>query len=626
MEMCFIFAPLILLFNQLIQIQMKKFYSLMSVALLSAVTAFGQLSMRTAAKNNAAPPSERQRPAQTNPNARLTDPQNNTQAIIWSDDFSNASNWTIANEVGNTDDWVIGTDPPSGAYAIAPITSTSAANGFALYDSDLMCSGDQVGNLTNANAIDCSGHPNVRVRFEQYYRRYIDSTYLYVSNDGVNWTQFQVNQSLQVNDFTPSNPTMTTIDITSVAGNQATVYIRFQFYSPASLGTGAGCAYAWMVDDVVLEDVPADDVAMVPSYPSQYTMIPLTQVQPIDLAATIANVGGNSETNVGFTANVYLFQGSWTQVFNGVSSTAANLNAGDTSTLLTAGLFNITDTGIYAFEYISFMDNADGDQSNDTLLAYIVVNDSTYARDEAAITGMLDNSLGFNANTGNLGNIYDAVVSTSVKSISIFCAAPTEGDQVTVSMYSVTGGMPDVNLSTSSPYTFTADDETNGVFLTLPLSNPVAVSGGNQFFVCADQLGQNNLTLGYNLNINTPATTYFQVAGGGWNELAAGGFPGTLLVRANLDLDDKVMESEFAKGISMFPNPTNGKLYIHNNGQKADMTVTVYNNVGQLVYTRDFTQMTNAVVDLTEQSEGVYTVQIKSGNEVATRSVVISNN
>jgi hypothetical protein len=615
------------LFNQKIKFKMKKFYSLIAVALLSAVTTFGQLSMRTAPKNNAVPTTERTLPAQTSSSARHVNPQNNTQAIIWSDDFSNASNWTISNDVGNTDDWVIGTGVPSGAYAIPGITSTTAANGFAMYDSDLMCSGDQIGHLTNATAINCTGHPAVRIRFEEYYRKYIDSTYLYVSNDGISWTLFPLNTTLAQNDFTASNPTVVSVNISSVAGNQATVYIRFTFYSPSSLGTGSGCAYAWMVDDVVVEDVPADDVAMVPGFPSQYTMIPLTQAQPVNLSAQIANIGGNAETNVGFTANVYLYQGGigWTQVFNGLSATAASMNSGDTSAFLSAGPFNFTDTGVYAFEYISFMDNADADGTNDTLLAYVVVGDSVYARDEAAITGTLDNSLGFNANTGNLGNLYDAYVSTIVKSVSIFCAAPVTGDQVTVSMYSITAGLPDVNLSTSSPYTFTNDDETNGVFLTLPLSNPIAVSAGQQFYVGADQLGQNNLTLGFNLNVYTAGTSFFQVAGGGWNTIDLAGFLGTFLCRANLDLDDRISESEFAKGISLFPNPTNGKLYIHNNGQKENMTVSVFNNVGQLVYTAAFTQMANAVVDLTSQSAGVYTVQIKSDKDVATKSVVISN-
>lgn len=383
------------------------------------------------------------------------------------------------------------------------------------------------------------------------------------------------------------------------------------------------------IDDLNVGALPADDCGMVEGYPSQYTMIPLTQAMPIDLSASVTNAGGNTETNVGFNANVYLFQsGSWNQVFNGPSNTVASLNSGATSSALSAGMFNITDTGVYAFEYISFMDNADANSSNDTSINYIVVTDSIYARDEAAITGLVDNSLGFNANTGNLGNVYDAVTNLIVKSISFFCAAPTEAEQVTASMYSMTGGLPDVNLGTSAPYTFTADDNTNGVFLTLPLPTPVAVAAGQQFYVGADQLGQSNLTLGFNSNVFTDNTVFFQVAGGGWLEInvgTGGAFIGSFLVRANLDLYDAVEESDFANEISVFPNPSNGKLYIHNNGQKENMTVAVFNNLGQTVYSGSFSQMSNAVVDLTKESAGVYSVQIKSDKKITTKSVVISN-
>src|SRR5437868_919246 len=98
---------------------MKKFYSLITVALLGAVTTLGQLAKSPAHKNHATPSNELKVPAHSSSSARHTNQQNHTAAIIWSDDFSNASNWTITNDVGNSDDWVIGTGVPSGTYAIA---------------------------------------------------------------------------------------------------------------------------------------------------------------------------------------------------------------------------------------------------------------------------------------------------------------------------------------------------------------------------------------------------------------------------------------------------------------------------------------------------------------------------
>src|ERR1043165_6380325 len=131
---------------------MKKLYSLFSVLLAGSIAVLGQVASGPVKKNHIVPASEQKVPKFNRlSSARHANPNNQTQSIIWSDDFSNASNWVISNDVGSTDDWVIGTNGPSGAYMIPAITSTTAANGFALYDSDLMCSGNQIGNLTTAN-------------------------------------------------------------------------------------------------------------------------------------------------------------------------------------------------------------------------------------------------------------------------------------------------------------------------------------------------------------------------------------------------------------------------------------------------------------------------------------------
>ncbi|MFN8154499.1 MAG: T9SS type A sorting domain-containing protein [Bacteroidia bacterium] len=177
-------------------------------------------------------------------------------ASFWSDDFSNAANWTISNQSGNSDNWVIGTSVPSGSFAIPAITSTSAANGYALFDSDLLCSGDQIADVTTANSINCSSESTVTLSFEQYYRRFDDSTFVFVSVDNVNWTKFPVNEAYANNQSSATNPEVVTVDISSVAANQATVWIRFEFWSPSTYTTGPGgapgCAYAWMIDDVAL--------------------------------------------------------------------------------------------------------------------------------------------------------------------------------------------------------------------------------------------------------------------------------------------------------------------------------------------------------------------------------------
>ena len=86
---------------------------------------------------------------------------------IWTDDFSNAANWTIGVLSGTNDNWVVGTAVPTGDYAIPGINSTTAANGFALFDSDLLCDVDN-GYIATAVSIDLSTHDTVELQFEQF--------------------------------------------------------------------------------------------------------------------------------------------------------------------------------------------------------------------------------------------------------------------------------------------------------------------------------------------------------------------------------------------------------------------------------------------------------------------------
>ena len=167
-------------------------------------------------------------------------------SLYWSDDFSNAANWVIGNEPGTTGDWVIGTGVPSGDFPIDGIESTTAANGFALFDSDLFCSSFPIqgdAHVQLANSVDLTGlGTGFILQFEQHYRQYQGASYVEVSTDGTNWTAYQVNAGLGGNDAT-DNPDFAQVNISgAIAANPSTVWIRFRY-----IGV---CDYSWMVDDV----------------------------------------------------------------------------------------------------------------------------------------------------------------------------------------------------------------------------------------------------------------------------------------------------------------------------------------------------------------------------------------
>lgn len=182
---------------------------------------------------------------------------NNNPQVFWNNDFGNSSDWTTANGSGNADNWSIGTAGPTGFYAIPAILSPTAANGFGLFDSDLLCSGNQNAYLTVASPINVAGYQDVKLRFYQQYRKYFDSTMVEVSTNGQQWTSFLVNGSLANNDFSNGNPEFVEVDISSVADQQAQVWFRFRFWSTTATHTAnGGCGYSWMVDDVSLQGTP----------------------------------------------------------------------------------------------------------------------------------------------------------------------------------------------------------------------------------------------------------------------------------------------------------------------------------------------------------------------------------
>lgn len=84
----------------------------------------------------------------------------------------------------------------------------------------------------------------------------------------------------------------------------------------------------------------------------------------------------------------------------------------------------------------------------------------------------------------------------------------------------------------------------------------------------------------------------------------------------------------FASGIKMFPNPSTGKVQLTFNGNVTpDMTVTVYNVLGEEVMPATFYKAgtTNAELNLQSVSNGLYLVKIQSNNGTAVKHLTIQH-
>ena len=164
---------------------MKKIFTLITVFAMSS-SAFGQSSII-----KKAPLATKKTVSVINRNMSNNNfsENSNTRSVIWTDDFSVPANWTKASPTG-PGLWTIGTAGPQGGFLITNINSTTKANGFALFDSDVDCSSNQVANITTANPINCSANPAVILKFQQQYRRFFDSTFVFISNNGTSWVKY----------------------------------------------------------------------------------------------------------------------------------------------------------------------------------------------------------------------------------------------------------------------------------------------------------------------------------------------------------------------------------------------------------------------------------------------------
>jgi len=88
-------------------------------------------------------------------------------------------------------------------------------------------------------------------------------------------------------------------------------------------------------------------------------------------------------------------------------------------------------------------------------------------------------------------------------------------------------------------------------------------------------------------------------------------------------------EPEFSQHLNMFPNPTSGKVTIQVDGNvSSDMTVTVYNILGEVVKEPVFYKAGTTTMEVNMQNalNGLYLVKIQSQNGTAVKQLTVNHN
>ena len=389
------------------------------------------------------------------------------ESFPWTSDFSDQSDWTASGG------WVIGTDVPAGSYSdgMGAIASTTADNGFAMYDSDDI--NGTAGSLTMTNPIDLSDATNTGLILEFYGRNFYDSLWVEYSIDGAIWDDIgNMYYGIDVNQSS-ENPSTLRYNL-NVLDGESTVWLRFRYEA----GNGAG--YASMIDDIIIEELHDNDIELVESMLDHttalygyYGMTPVSLVQDQLIRAVVKNVGSQTQTGVQLNTSV---SRNGVTVYEG-NSAIQNLAPGVTDTLFSATYFKPVDTGSYYLNVDFEQSETDATIDNNGEDSIVFqVTDSMFSRAYWLSRTYSASSLGANAEFA-CNYFINAPVEINSANVIIH-AATAEGCEIRMKLYSLNDNTFERTLLLTSDTALTPESAESG---SVAFRFPFNKDGVNEF-------------------------------------------------------------------------------------------------------------------------------------------------
>ena len=589
-------------------------------------------------------------------------------APIWEEDFSGGfpqgwSTYTSNTQGGlSTCPWVYTTDGSwgyfqgtQGASAAAGINSTTASNGYLISDTDSanhhsygQPSGttyEYIESSFTTSAINLSMNSAVSLEFEHLFRynnlgsaQFVPPT-VSVSSDGITWTSYQVNSGVPSNTNS-LNPETVSLNISSVAGNQSTVYIK--------IGWTSRCYY-WMIDDMKIIESPPNLLAMqdetfggwLLSNPTTtgdmgipYTFNPMKQAvaNPYRIEATILNKGGLPQLNT--KLNSLITDGGATVYFSD-NSTGVTLNILDTITVSTQNTFQPTNYGSHLVEFWASSDST----STDTVRKSTIVTDTIYGRDydwdtDGANAGVNGYYLGRHDCGQALANAFEIYTTDTVTSISFHVNDQSvAGAELSVELYEYDPSQSPpspILLEESDTYTLTASDIGN--WMTLKLLNPTSVYAGTAYLAAVKGNAHPIDTSLISPSGSDGVVSFIQDNG---CDIGSGGFgywysaSKTLMIRMNLVASSAAtgISDNYSNGyLEFYPNPSNGKITLEMNKVINDKyNVRISNLIGQTVYSinEEINGFFKEDIDITKFGKGTYLITISNSSTSITQKLIV---
>jgi len=568
---------------------------------------------------------------------------------IWSDDFSDPSTWSLGHAFSCDLDWQIGPNlAPTGAYAIPVITSTTAANGFAMLDSDAYGAanpGDVESSwMTNASPIDLSEEPKVSLQFESYFRKFNTECFVVTSTNNTDWPEltasfdastnpnvYAVFEDLGNSDFSESNPTTVSLNISSSVGGASQVWVRFHH-------TGQE-GYSWFVDDVAIVELQADDLVLnsawfSPTSGIEYGRTPEAHLVDTFLLGTqVLNYGKNTQENVTYNMNVTSASG--TSLISETTTTASLASdSSDVKEFQFTGLSLTEGKYILTSEVSSDADNSTGEYFADNSYARdFEVTSNLFSLDGIGVYSDAISEINYTGTVYGNGTVimvrYELLVPTTVVGLEIgihelsrvggtiipflSSEATVFGDDMSIDRIAenqdgivVTQAHVDNNLVYIELEPTVLDP---GVYYAC--AELFEASGENQFVLLQDDetvAQPSSASMINSLDDNNAPTTYSNGTASAVR-LAIGDY---------VDLDENENNTLF----SVVPNPSNGVFTVTTD--KNDFyTLDVINILGEVISSKTIEGAINETIDISNFDAGIYLVKVSTSTSQNVQRVVI---
>lgn len=627
---------------------MKKLL-LLAVFGLSGIVAFGQ---------NAKPANVRQDARivdHTHFNAAAPNTIESTTAL-WSFNFSTGTGMTVASGPGaaGSSSWYrTSTMPPNLTSFGTTLNSTSGAP-FAIINSDSFGSGTQDDYLILKVGANLTSNVGVQLRFQHYFRRFLEEHKVQVSSDSTNWTTVYNSNGIIPTNTTITNATNQRFNISSVAGGQANVWIRFHYVGAWD--------WFWAIDDIEVDNLPGNDLtlenysAVNSNFLGFYGRYPANQLtDSLFFEGAIQNFGLNNQPNVKLNSKV---ERSGNVLYNN-NSTTTTMPSGTRDTVASTANFPLSAmnaTGSYTITLTVSSDSTDGTPLDNTVTFPIGVTDtimSVLAPTIARATTLGTLSFTNNADGIILASMIELSEADTITAVRLNLGTSIPGAVITVSVRD-TNGLAAGNyadplsfsaLAESEPYTLTAADTTAG-FVNIPI--PASLFGTPQnrvlqpgpYYVAAELIsnaGASHVRVVDDLTYEKFMPFYSSIiflptppgASSRWYTNGTGlGVSGVFgRIASNVSVNE--LDNRTFKFNHLYPNPAQNEVNVSFRlKEAANVTIRVRDIAGRVVAESVEGMLSEgghkATLALNSLNAGMYFVELNANGAVASQKLVIT--